>query len=68
MIDAVFLHEDGYRFNQVYVSKSKFLTSIKRTHNAQFLNAVDLDAQIIIYPSNLPDYMARRYINPLKYT
>lgn len=56
MIDAVFLHEDGYKFNQVYASKRKFLSSLKRERKAVFLNAVDFDKQIVIYPSTLWDY------------
>jgi hypothetical protein len=57
-IDAVFLHDEGYRFNLVYSSKRKFLTSIKRERHAVFVEAVDYELQYIVRPSNLPEYRA----------
>ena len=59
-IDAIYLHEDGYKYNLVYATKSKFLSSVRKMRNAVFVNAVDYAQQEIIYPSNLPDYAARR--------
>lgn len=55
-IDAVFLHEDGYKYNLVYATKNKFLASLNRLRNAVFVDAVDYKEQIVIRPSNLPDY------------
>ena len=55
-IDAVFQHDDGYKFNNVYSTANKFLNSVHRLRNAVFLHAVDYERQIVIYPSNLPDY------------
>lgn len=55
-IDAVFEHEDGYKFNIIYSTKRKFLTSLNRLRKATFLEAVDYDLAFIIRPSNLPDY------------
>lgn len=55
-VDAVFLHEDGYKYNQVYLTRAKFLTCLKRLKNASFVNAVDFDLEYIVYPSNLPEY------------
>jgi hypothetical protein len=59
-IDAVFLHDDGYKYNLIYSTKNKFLASLKRLRNAVFVDAVDYDIQYVIRPSNLPDYRAQR--------
>lgn len=56
MIDAVFQSEDGYKYNEVFSKKSKFLSAIKRRTNDTFIHAVDYEAHFIVYPSNLPDY------------
>lgn len=56
-IDAVFEHVEGYKFNEVYLNKRKFLTCLKRIRNAAFLHAVDYETQYVVYPSNLPDYI-----------
>lgn len=56
MVDAVFLHDDGYKYNLVYTSKRKFLSSLNRLRNAVFLDAVDYELGYIVRPSNLPDY------------
>lgn len=58
MIDAVFEHKDGYRFNQVYAgkkAKAQFLRSL-RSDKAMFIHAMDTDRAVVVYPSNLPDY------------
>lgn len=55
-IDAVFEHEEGYKFNEVYLSKRKFLSAVRRIRNAVFLHAVDYETQYVVYPSNLPEY------------
>jgi hypothetical protein len=55
-IDAVFLHDEGYRYNLVYKTKNKFLNSVKKLKNASFVNAVDFERQVIITPSSIPDY------------
>lgn len=59
-INAVFLHEEGYKFNLVYATKQRFLSSLRKQRNAVFLNAVDYMEQIVIYPSSLPDYVRKR--------
>jgi hypothetical protein len=55
-IDAVFEHEDGYRFNQIYSKKNIFLRSLNKQRKATFVEAVDYDLAFIIRPSNLPEY------------
>lgn len=55
-IDAVFEHQDGYRFNQIYSKKSAFLRSLNKQRKATFVEAVDYDLGFIVRPSNLPDY------------
>jgi hypothetical protein len=58
MIDAVFEHQDGYKFNQVYVgkkAKAQFLRSL-RSDKATFVHAMDTDRAVVVYPSNLPEY------------
>lgn len=55
-IDAVFMHDDGYKYNIIYSKKSKFLASLNRLRNAVFVDAVDYDCQYVIRPSNLPEY------------
>ena len=55
MIDAVYEHDDGYRFNEVYATKAQFLRALKRK-GATFIHAMDTVLAYVIYPSNLPDY------------
>lgn len=58
MINAVFEHEDGYLFNQVYggkKAKSQFLRSL-RSDKAKLVHAIDTDRAAIIYPSTLYEY------------
>lgn len=57
-IDAVFEHQDGYKFNQIYSKKHIFLRSLGKQRNATFVEAVDYDLGYIIKPSNLPEYRA----------
>lgn len=57
-INAVFLHEEGYKYNLVYTSKKRFLNSLNKLRNAVFLDAVDYEQQIVVRPSNLPEYRA----------
>ena len=59
MIDAVFEHEDGYKFNEVYVgpkAKAQFQRALRKKR-ATFVHAMDTDRAYVIYPSNLPDYL-----------
>lgn len=56
-IHAVFQHEDGYKFSQVYAKKSQFLRSLRHGKRVEFLNAMDTDRAVVIYPSTLPDYI-----------
>mgnify|MGYP003554838518 CR=1 FL=1 len=55
MINAVFEHEDGYKFNEVYDTKAQFLRA-ERRKGAILVHAIDVDRAYVIYPSNLPDY------------
>lgn len=58
MINAVFEHEDGYKFNQVYggpKAKAQFLRSLK-SKKCALVHAIDTDRAVVIYPSTLPDY------------
>lgn len=57
-IDAVFLHNDGYKFNQIYSKKHIFLRSLNKQRKATFVEGVDYDLSYIIKPSNLPEYRA----------
>lgn len=59
-IHAVFKHEDGYKFEQVYAGKNpkrSFLASVRRGKNVEFLNAIDTERHVVIYPNTLPDYI-----------
>jgi hypothetical protein len=55
-IDAVFQHNDGYKYNLVYSTAKKFLSSVARLRDSVFLHAVDYEKQMVIYPSTLGDY------------
>ena len=58
MINAVFEHEDGYKFNEVYAgkkAKTQFLRSL-RSKRAVFVHAMDTDRAVVIYPSTLYEY------------
>jgi hypothetical protein len=55
-IDAVFQHEDGCKYNEVFTKRSKFLSAIKRRSKDVFVHAVDYDKHFIIYPSTIPEY------------
>jgi hypothetical protein len=58
VINAVFEHQDGYRFNEVYggkKAKAQFLRAL-RSDKATLIHAIDVDRAYVIYPSNLPDY------------
>lgn len=58
MINAVFEHKDGYKFNQVYGgkrAKAQFLRSL-RSDAATLVHAMDTDRAVVVYPSTLPDY------------
>jgi hypothetical protein len=55
-IDAVFQHNDGYKYNLVYSTAKKFLSSVSRLRDAVFLHAVDYEKQMVIHPSDLADY------------
>ncbi len=55
-IDAVFEHQDGYKFNQIYSKKHIFLRSLNKDRKAVFVSGVDYDLGYIITPSNLPEY------------
>jgi hypothetical protein len=59
-IDAVFEHEDGYKFNEIFSTARSFLRALRKRKTV-FIHAVDYDNSYIIYPSNLPDY--RRVIS-----
>lgn len=60
-IEALFEHEDGYLFPEVYATKSKFLATLRRgVKNASFLHAIDYDRAIVIRQSNLPEYRAMK--------
>lgn len=56
-IHAVFEHEDGYKFSQVYATKTQFLRSLRHGKRVEFCNAMDTDRAVVIYPSNLPEYI-----------
>lgn len=56
MIQAVFEHDEGYKFSQAYKTKGRFLSSIKRVRNASFLHAIDYDRRYVVYPSNINQY------------
>lgn len=56
-IEAVYEHDDGYRFVVVYKDKASFKHAIKRTKNCTWLNAVDYTEGVAIYPSNVWSYM-----------
>jgi hypothetical protein len=53
-IRAVF-EADGIKYEEVFISKKRFLSSISRRKDL-FLHAVDIERGIIVYPSNLPEY------------
>lgn len=62
MINAVFEHKDGYRFNQVYggkKAKAQFLRSL-RSPNATLVHAMDTDRAVVVYPSTLSEYRSMR--------
>lgn len=56
-ISAVFVHEDGYRYEQVYNSKAKFKRAVNNVRNATWLHATDFTDGVAIYPSNLWGYL-----------
>lgn len=53
-IHAVFEHQ-GVKFEERYKTKKIFLASLKRTKH-KFINAVDFNQMICIYPNNLKEY------------
>jgi hypothetical protein len=56
MISAVFVHEQGYKFEERYGDKDSFRRALKRKH-ATFLHATDFVAGIAIRPANLWGYL-----------
>lgn len=57
MINAVFEHEQGYRYNQVYGDKASFRRALNHLKKAKLLHATDFKAGIAVYPSNVFDYL-----------
>lgn len=55
-VHALFEHDDGYKFNQVYASKKQFLASLRRGKKVTFIHAMDTEKAVVIYPSTLYDY------------
>lgn len=56
LISAVFEHKDGYRYEQTYASRKKFLGAVSRLKDATFLHATDYARGVAVWPSNLWDY------------
>lgn len=56
MVDATFMHKDGYKFRQVYRSKKSFLASLKRSKGITFINAVDFNSMMVVKPETLGEY------------
>ena len=55
-IDAVFRHNDGCVYNELFPSPSSFLRAVRSRKKDELVHAVDYDKAFIIYPSTLPDY------------
>jgi hypothetical protein len=56
MISAVFVHEQGYKFEERYGDKDSFRRALKRKH-ATFLHAVDYEAGIVVRPATIWGYL-----------
>lgn len=57
-VDAVFEHEDGVKYNEVFESSKQFLKAVRSRKTCKLIHAVDYNNHFIIYPSNIPEYRA----------
>ena len=56
-ISAVFQHDDGYRWEEVYESKKQLARAIRSLKHAVWLHATDYTDGMAVYPSNLWGYL-----------
>lgn len=57
IIDATFVHEQGYKFNIRYASKGRFAAALRKSTHCHFDNAVDYAEMCVIKPDNLKEYL-----------
>lgn len=57
IIDATFVHEQGYKFNIRYMTKGRFAAALRKSIHCRFDNAVDYAEMIVIKPDNLEEYL-----------
>ena len=58
IIDATFVHEQGYKFNIRYMTKGRFAAALRKSSHCRFDNAVDYAEMLVIKPDNLEEYLA----------
>lgn len=57
MIDATFIHDQGYKFNIRYKTKGRFIAAIRRSKDCKFDNAVDYELMLVINNKNIDSYI-----------
>ena len=57
MIDATFIHTQGYKFNIRYKTKGRFKAALRRSKDCKFDNAVDYDLMLVINNKNIDSYI-----------
>lgn len=56
-IHALFEHEQGYKWEERFTSKSAFKRRLDKLKDATWLHAVDFREGIAVYPSNVYGYL-----------
>lgn len=55
-IRAVFETQDYISYEEVFVTRKKFLSAVSRRKKDTFKHAIDIERGVVIYPSTIPEY------------